>query len=121
MAINDLQKDVFINETKHGFHDGSKADLVISDEMCMKPECVFYRKIALLHTEISELVESHRKNEIFKQCDKPIELDFASEEIADILIRLLTLAEFLNVNALTAGEIKANYNLSRPFKHGKKS
>jgi NTP pyrophosphatase (non-canonical NTP hydrolase) len=66
----------------HGFHnvegDGTPARL---------PE-----RVALLHSEASELLEAYRKGYPARPCDKPIPLSQIAEELADIAIRLFDFA-----------------------------
>jgi len=117
-----FQQECFENEKNHGFHDGSK--LTGLTEFTEKDINAFYRKVALLHTEISELVESFRDGTIYTICDKwaaGCTLNFGAEELGDILIRLFTLAEFLNIDLLNSAQIKHEFNKTRPFLHGKNS
>jgi len=67
-------------------------------------------KLCLIHSEGSECLEAHRKN------------DFSNfiEELADIIIRALDLASGLNIDIEQAINVKL-YELSkRTFKHGNK-
>ena len=75
---------------------------------------------ANLHGETSELWEAARKGQLDKPCDKTPGLTCAEEEIADIIIRALDLAHFLKVDPARAIALKAEYNESRPFRHGGK-
>lgn len=111
-----FQIECFVNEKNKGFTDGS-----IFIDYTEKDINIFYRKVALLHSEISELVESMRQGSLFKQCDKAIGLTNVQEELADIQIRLLTLAGFMGVDLPKVTKIKHEFNKSRPYKHGKNS
>lgn len=65
------------NSKAHGFHDHPDAG-----QRSRMPE-----KIALLHSEVSELLEACRKDP-WAPTDKPgLLLSFAAEELADIVIR----------------------------------
>ena len=75
---------------------------------------------ANLHGETSELWEAARKGTLDKPCDKTPGLTCAEEEVADIIIRALDLANFLGVDPARAIALKAEYNESRPYRHGGK-
>jgi NTP pyrophosphatase (non-canonical NTP hydrolase) len=79
---------------------------------------VIATKIALIHSEVSELLEAYRR-EPTDQCDKNIALSCEQEELADIIIRTLDLAAFRGVNIGTAIMCKLAFDKTRPFKHGK--
>ena len=67
-------------------------------------------KIALIHTEVAEATEAIRLNDM---------KGFA-EELADIIIRTLDIAEGLNVKIEREIIIKMNYNEKREYMHGKR-
>ena len=66
-------------------------------------------EIALMHSELSELLEGLRKG------DGPNE----AEECADLFIRLLHYCGKYEINLGLATIAKMEKNLERPFKHGK--
>lgn len=76
-------------------------------------------KIALMHSELSEILEAIRKVEP-QQSAKCPELTEEEEEIADVFIRLFDYCGWRNIRAGFAITEKMKYNASRPYKHGKK-
>jgi NTP pyrophosphatase (non-canonical NTP hydrolase) len=75
---------------------------------------------ANLHGEVSELWEAYRKGNLNKQCDKPVDMTCAAEELADIVIRAFDTAVTLGIDIGDAIYKKDAYNQTRAFKHGDK-
>ncbi len=116
-------KKLLENASTYGCRSGFRQDTTIQED---GPE-VGMPKLGLmlsnLHSEISELWEAARKGKLDSQCDKPVELNCAGEELADILIRLLDTARYLGMNVdeiERAVAIKLGYNETRPRLHGGK-
>lgn len=65
--------------------------------------------IALVHSELSEALEGHRKGD----------MENVAEELADVLIRIGDLCGGLKINLQRAVEEKMLKNKGRPYKHGK--
>lgn len=84
--------------------------------------------VANQHSETSEFWEAFRKGRLDKPCDKEEEmkalglepLTYAEEEVADIIIRALDLAEAHGVDVDRAMAIKHAYNTTREHLHGDK-
>lgn len=74
-------------------------------------------QIALMHSELSEMLEGVRKPHKDEHCP-----EFSSEEVeaADLLIRLFDYAQGHKLRLAEATLAKIQYNVSRPMKHGKK-
>lgn len=73
--------------------------------------------IVLIHSELSEAVENIREG-----CVESDHIPFYTgeeEELADAIIRILHYAKKHNVNVINAIFAKWDYNLTRPFRHGK--
>lgn len=76
--------------------------------------------LALVHSEVSEALESYRDGDMtttYEEDGKPV--GFPSE-LADTIIRVLDLAEYLNINIQQEVVNKMTYNLTRPYRHGGK-
>jgi NTP pyrophosphatase (non-canonical NTP hydrolase) len=76
-------------------------------------------KIALMHSELSEMLEADRKS--IESSEHIPDFTGVEEELADLIIRAL---DFAGHHELRLGEAilaKMTFNLiNRPFKHGKK-
>lgn len=78
-------------------------------------------KLMLIVSEIGEAMEEFRDGNVhlidLEANNKPI--GFTSE-LADAVIRIMDLAEWLGLPLETMMEEKHEYNKTRPYKHGKK-
>jgi hypothetical protein len=74
-------------------------------------------KLALMHSELSELLEGHRHRN--PPSDHIPEFSAAEEEAADLLIRLLDTAREEKWRIGEAVLAKMDFNATRPYKHGK--
>ncbi len=77
------------------------------------------KAIALMHGELSELLEAHRTDPL-AQCDKGLPLTAEAEECADLFLRLCNYCGARDIDLEFAATIKHNYNATRPHKHGKR-
>lgn len=77
--------------------------------------------IALMHSELSEVLEDYRNgheyHEIYYEGEKPCGIPV---EFADVLIRIFDCCEMYGIPLEKAMQEKMAYNKSRPFRHGGK-
>ena len=73
-------------------------------------------KIALMHSELSEALEADRKDLDSEHIKGFTGLE---EELADVLIRVFDFAQQRSLRLGAAFTAKMQFNLTRPFKHGK--
>lgn len=104
-AIKTMMVSVNLNAHAKGFYD--------------EPEPIGTR-IALLHSEASELLEHYRKGKESQPCDKLPSISNAQEELADLVIRCMDLAQEEQIDLAGAIIAKHEFNTGRPHMHGKK-
>lgn len=120
--MNTLSKEIHAANVKKGFYEEEKN----IGEM-----------LALIHSEVSEMLEAHRKDNwssvissysyLFEKGDDAFNSLFESlikdtfeDELADTVIRCLDLAGYLDIDIEAHVKAKLRYNSLRPYKHGKK-
>ena len=131
MNLTEISKSVHEGNIKRGFYDNP-------------PE--FGTIIALIHSELSEALEAHRKkhyanllyfekrlaevqgsfqgtDEEFKPVYKKLYEEYIKDsiepEFAGTFIRLMDACGFLNIDIQKFVDYELRYNATRPFKHGK--
>jgi NTP pyrophosphatase (non-canonical NTP hydrolase) len=110
MNIAAWQQAVWKVSEDHGWHeDGETSNVAV--------------KLALIHEEVSEALAEYRdtkegevlRDVYFDDNGKPCGFGI---ELADVIIRVLDLAEMLSMDMDHLILVKHMYNDSRPYKHG---
>lgn len=104
-AWRDMQRKVHASCVEKGFWPEDKSQRNVGEA------------IALIHSELSEGLEGHRKG---LQDDHIAEFTSLEVELADAVIRILDLAGGLDLRVAEALVAKHGFNQTRPFKHGKR-
>ena len=120
--INKLSEEIHQNAKNKGFFDNKRN----IGEM-----------LALIHSEVSEALEADRNNKyakkghaegligvpspaLFNSLYRQNIKDSFGDELADIVIRVMDLAAYKEIDLESHIRVKVRFNSTRPHKHGKK-
>ena len=101
MRLNELSKKAYLQAHTNGFYDHAMLDPDVSTILL---------KLLLLNGEVAEAVEVLRKDQGSERLH---------EELADIMIRLLDLMGYAQMDVDTVVATKMEYNATRPYRHGR--
>lgn len=109
--LRDIQKAVWRTAEEHGWHKENDSIPV---------------KLVMIHSEVSEALEEYRNTP--PECevshlyykDSSAKPEGFGVELADIVIRVLDLAEMVGADLTDLILTKMEYNESRPYRHGGK-
>lgn len=126
MDISRFQEECFQTAADHGWWptkevdvSGAESDTAVMVKRLDLHQVNIPEKLALMHSEISEALEHFRAGnmEMFLDEGKP---DGFWIELGDCIIRILDLAGAYNVDMEYMLRLKADYNKTRPYRHGDK-
>lgn len=90
-----------------------------------RPEDTVPTKLLMIHAEISEAAEEFARGnmKVWYQPHKTENMkpEGLGVELADAMIRILDLAEYLGMNMDDLITLKMEYNKKRPYRHGGKA
>jgi NTP pyrophosphatase (non-canonical NTP hydrolase) len=75
--------------------------------------------LALLHSEVSEMLDAYRKHG-FDYAQKDGKPENVASEAADVFIRLIDFCDRYNIDLGSAYRKKMDYNWTRSYRHGNK-
>jgi len=105
--LNQIAHECRVTSSRHGFWDH---EFLGEDDTRLENPSIWAEKIALMHSEASEMLEALRDG------DEP-QLE---EECADLLIRLFDFTDKRGIDIQMAVERKMEKNKGRPYMHGRK-
>lgn len=85
--------------------------------------------VALLHAEVSEVLEAYRewgredatRKGIYAGTEEIVKPEGVGSELADCLIRLLDMAKRWDIDLIAEYDRKMKFNWTRPYRHGRKN
>ena len=122
--LNNFAREIFINNAKKGFWDDRigivnkmrDCDMFTEEQVVAVDKAFRAQAIALIHSELSEMLEADRKN---MMDDKLTGRQGVEVEGADAFIRILDFMGGYKYDIGGATLEKLEYNKTRAYKHGK--
>lgn len=108
-TIGDWVHEIHKNAVQHGWYDGQSVKN-------------FGELLMLVVTEVAEVMEEYRNGRLMKETyvNKNGKMCGIPSELADIVIRVMDICGYYNIDLEQAIAEKHEYNKSRPYKHGGK-
>lgn len=108
-TIGDWVHEIHKNAVQHGWYDSKGAKN-------------FGELLMLVVTEVAEVMEEYRNGRLMKETyvNKNGKMCGIPSELADIVIRVMDICGYYNIDLEQAIAEKHEYNKSRPYKHGGK-
>ena len=110
MDIRTLQNEAWANSEKHGFHETEKDREPITKLMLMIEEII----------ESFQEIRDGNNLRLITYREEDGKPEGFPVELADLVIRTCDLAGILQVDLMRAIAEKHAFNLTRPYKHGRK-
>lgn len=138
MTIDKIKELAFSNAINKGFYDCKVCKgkgCTICANTGIEKKMNIPERLMLCVSELSEAMEAHRKNNFTKHKISTDDVrrsfsnvlffeenikDTFEDELADVIIRVLDLCEYLKIDIDLHIKAKMNYNLSRPKLNGDK-
>lgn len=112
MNIKEWQKEVNKTAVCAGWYDGELGKLTPTRLLAM---------LALVHSEVSEATECIREGKMALTFGDKAKPEGFPSELADIIIRVMDMAEALGLDLEEAIKFKNEFNKTRPYRHGGKA
>ena len=127
MELSRFQQEVFLTAVQHGwwpmreesFSNNSDVNAIAMSPLKLE-EVNIPEKLALMHSEISEALEHYRQGSEVLFMTEDGKPDGMWIELADCIIRILDLAGAYGIDMEYYLRVKADYNKTRPYRHGDK-
>jgi NTP pyrophosphatase (non-canonical NTP hydrolase) len=110
-----------IKEWQQELHDGARQRGWYSGELGDKTKVRIASLLCLIHSEVSEALEDLRNDQMIAYKIGEYKVAGFPTELADIVIRVLDMAEWLGIDMEKEIAAKNKYNKERGYRHGNKA